>query len=72
MKPKGAVLPPQLIGEDGNLKGNQDSVDYLNSYFASIGEKLSDDLTAQGYPKIPLTNEYEPLNAIEKICTLMG
>ena len=50
MKPEAEVSPPMLIGDDGEMKSNQDSVTYLNDYFAGIGEKLDEDLTLSGHP----------------------
>ena len=35
VKPSQPVEPPTLIGDDATLKSNQDSVEYLNSYFVS-------------------------------------
>ena len=49
MKPEGPVEPPVLIGNDNRMKTKQDSVEYLNEYFANIGEVLSSDLTAKGH-----------------------
>ena len=41
VKPSAPVEPPTLIGDDDTLKSNQDSVDYLNQYFANIGSVLA-------------------------------
>ena len=50
LKPEVPVRPPELIGDDGFIKSNQESVDYLNNYFATIGKVLCDDLSNQGHP----------------------
>ena len=51
LKPELPVQPPVLIGGDGFMKTNQESVDYLNNYFAKIGSVLSDSLTDAGHPE---------------------
>ena len=50
LKPEVSVEPPILIGEDGFMKSNLDSVNYLNDYFSGIGQQLSDNMSDKGHP----------------------
>ena len=49
-----------MRGEDGSIKGCQDSVDYLNRFVATIGESLSNDLSNNGHQKEVFDTRYEP------------